>query len=188
METTRLSSVQQRIKSRRIELGLTYQELADKTGMSKSTLQRYETGFIKNLPLDRLWILSEALETTPNWILSIDTADDLPKQQYDIFLDNMNFLMKKLRINYRKLSSLSDLPASLIKSIMDRDIVVSTKALSLIAEGLGTNLALMLNPNCYHYTEQQYKINLKLKELNTEGQEKVLTYLECLISSQKYHA
>ena len=34
----------ERVRSRRLELGLSYQDLADKTGMSKSTLQRYETG------------------------------------------------------------------------------------------------------------------------------------------------
>jgi len=54
-----------RIKQRRIDLGLSYQGLADKTGMSKSTLQRYETGFIKNLSVKKLEILAEALNITP---------------------------------------------------------------------------------------------------------------------------
>lgn len=58
-----------RIKNRRQELGLSYQQLADLTNMSKSTLQRYETGGIKNIPLDRLEPLASALSVTPEWII-----------------------------------------------------------------------------------------------------------------------
>ena len=37
----------ERLKRRRKELGYSYQDLANLTQMSKSTLQRYETGGIK---------------------------------------------------------------------------------------------------------------------------------------------
>ena len=58
-----------RIKQRRKELGLSYQELAACTGISKSTLQRYETGSIKNIPLDKLDVLADGLQTTTLYIL-----------------------------------------------------------------------------------------------------------------------
>lgn len=66
METVLAS---ERIKQRRKELGMSYQELADVTGISKSTLQRYETGSIKNIPLDKLDVLAEGLQTTALFIL-----------------------------------------------------------------------------------------------------------------------
>ncbi len=59
----------ERIKQRRKELGLSYQELAELTGLSRSTLQRYETGSIKNIPLDKLDVLAEGLKTTVMYIL-----------------------------------------------------------------------------------------------------------------------
>ncbi len=59
----------ERIKNRRKELGLSYQELADSTGISKSTLQRYETGSIKNIPLDKLDALANGLKTSALYIL-----------------------------------------------------------------------------------------------------------------------
>lgn len=59
----------ERIKQRRKELGMSYQELASVTGISKSTLQRYETGSIKNIPLDKLDVLAEGLDTTALYIL-----------------------------------------------------------------------------------------------------------------------
>jgi len=72
MKPNDMQKILDRIKDRRISLGLSYQDLADKTGMSKSTLQRYETGFIKNLGIDKLEMLAEALETTPGYLMGWD--------------------------------------------------------------------------------------------------------------------
>lgn len=71
-----------RIKERRMELGYSFQDLADLTGMSKSTLQRYETGGIKNIPLDRLKDLAKALRVTPEWIMGWDIPSYDSRQGY----------------------------------------------------------------------------------------------------------
>lgn len=65
-----LNEIAQRIKQRRQELNLSLQDVASMTGMSKSTLQRYETGGIKNIPLQKLDSLSAALQTSSDWIMS----------------------------------------------------------------------------------------------------------------------
>ena len=49
-----MKKIAHRLKEARDKAGLSLQELADRTGMSKSTLQRYEAGGIKNVPLDKL--------------------------------------------------------------------------------------------------------------------------------------
>ena len=49
------------IKKRREELGLSLQQLADKTGIPKATLQRYETGTTKKVPGDALEKLRRVL-------------------------------------------------------------------------------------------------------------------------------
>lgn len=64
-------AIAKRLKDRRTSLGLSYQELADKASMSKSTLQRYETGQIKNIPIARLQALSTALEMDPNELIGV---------------------------------------------------------------------------------------------------------------------
>lgn len=61
--------VVKRIKQARIDQGLSYQSLADITGMSKSTLQRYETGHIKNLSVGNLEILANALKVSPAYLM-----------------------------------------------------------------------------------------------------------------------
>lgn len=61
--------IARRLKDRREALGYSFQQLAELTGMSKSTLQRYESGAIKNIPLARLETLTTALQTTPEQLL-----------------------------------------------------------------------------------------------------------------------
>lgn len=61
--------IARRLKERREALGYSFQQLAELTGMSKSTLQRYESGAIKNIPLARLETLTTALQTTPEQLL-----------------------------------------------------------------------------------------------------------------------
>lgn len=71
-----LDIIRQRLKNKRIEKGYSYQALADKTHLSKSTLQRYETGNIGNLPLDKLKVLADALGCSPGYLMGWDDDDD----------------------------------------------------------------------------------------------------------------
>lgn len=93
-----MKSIMKRIKERREFLKLSFQQLADLTGMSKSTLQRYETGNIRNIPLDKLEILAKALQTTPEWILGWDREiSDMDKtvlKMYPGFVPGVNTLDK----------------------------------------------------------------------------------------------
>lgn len=69
MSDETMRDIIERIRSRRLELNLSYQDLADKTGLSKSTLQRYEAGAIRNIPLDKVKVLAEGLQVTPEWLM-----------------------------------------------------------------------------------------------------------------------
>jgi Predicted transcriptional regulators len=64
-----LTELINKIKSRRIELGLSYQDLANLTGISKSTLQRYETGYIKKVPINQIEVLAKALQINPGYLM-----------------------------------------------------------------------------------------------------------------------
>ena len=61
-----------RIKERRLALGLSYQDVADATGLSKSTIQRYETGAIRKVPINQIEDLAKALHTSPNYLMGWD--------------------------------------------------------------------------------------------------------------------
>lgn len=64
----------ERIKALRTALGLSYQDLADRTGLSKSTLQRYETGSIRNIKVEKLGILANGLGTTAASLLGLEAS------------------------------------------------------------------------------------------------------------------
>ena len=69
----KMQEIMERMKYRREELDMSYQTLADKVGISKSTLQRYETGNIKNMPIDKLEAVANALNVSPSYLMGWDT-------------------------------------------------------------------------------------------------------------------
>lgn len=102
-----LNTTMHRIQNRRLELKLSYQDLASKTNMSKSTLQRYETGAIKNIPIDKLIIIAKALDVSPLWLMGFDENninDKLSNEEKQLISDlrNLNDLGKKKVFTYTK--------------------------------------------------------------------------------------
>ena len=74
MSEKELTDLIERIKERRLKLEMSYQDLSDATGISKSTLQRYETGYIKKVPINQIEILAKALHTTPSYLVGWDNT------------------------------------------------------------------------------------------------------------------
>ena len=58
-------TIGEKIKKRRKELGLTLEDVATKTGVTRQTLSRYEHNIISNIPMTRLELLAAALNTAP---------------------------------------------------------------------------------------------------------------------------
>ncbi len=53
------------IKQRRMELGLTLEEIGNIVGVSKSTVKKWEDGFISNMKRDKIALLAKALKMNP---------------------------------------------------------------------------------------------------------------------------
>lgn len=66
-----------KIKNRRQELGLTLEEVGKIVGVSKSTVMKWETGYIENMRRDKIALLAKALKVSPLWIMGIDEPDIL---------------------------------------------------------------------------------------------------------------
>lgn len=60
------------IAARRQELGLTLEEVAQKCGVGKSTVKKWESGYIKNMRRDKMSLLAEALQISPMALLEDD--------------------------------------------------------------------------------------------------------------------
>lgn len=63
------------IKEQRAKLRMSQQDLATKLGVNRSTISRYESGYIDKMPIEILIPLSEALQTTPEYLMGWDEAE-----------------------------------------------------------------------------------------------------------------
>lgn len=82
----------QRIANSRIDQGLTMDDIAQRVGVAKSTIQRYEKGTIKKLKLPVIESIAYALNVNPNWLIGntdnptpISIANSTEKEQPAIF-------------------------------------------------------------------------------------------------------
>lgn len=91
MNDTSMLDIIERIKKRRLQLNYSFQDLADLTGMSKSTLQRYESGAIKNIPLSKVEVLATALQTTPEYLMGWEETS--PAAAKDITFDDFTYAL-----------------------------------------------------------------------------------------------
>lgn len=69
----------ERIKSRRKELGLSAEALAQRLELSPATIYRYENGYIEKVPGDRLLRIAEALRTTPEYLMGWTAEEPAPE-------------------------------------------------------------------------------------------------------------
>ena len=75
-----LDDTGQKIKALRKRKNWTLEQLGNATGVSKSTVRKWETGFIKNMRRDKLMALAAALDTTPEYLMG---WDDNPMDEED---------------------------------------------------------------------------------------------------------
>lgn len=75
-----MSETGERMKKRRKQLGMSADELAEKLGVSRSTIFRYEKGDIDKVPAEYAKTLADALCTSPAYLLGweegLDTDTD----------------------------------------------------------------------------------------------------------------
>lgn len=101
-----------RIKARRIELGMSVEELGRRLGKNRTTVYRYETGYIENLPIDILEPIAAVLQTTPQYLMGWEEVQKNNDVIADIIIrlrtdDNFYNAVKRLNeLDSDKLSGL----------------------------------------------------------------------------------
>ena len=79
----------ERIKKKRLEKKWTMEDLANKAGINRSTISRYESGEVRNISITKLYKIAKALDTDVEYLMNdnlITTpiAKDLYEQTRDI--------------------------------------------------------------------------------------------------------
>jgi transcriptional regulator with XRE-family HTH domain len=72
----------ERIRAARVERGFSQTELAERLGISKQLLYRYEKNIILNIPLDQIKRIGEILDVSPAYLADFD--DFVPEKEMPV--------------------------------------------------------------------------------------------------------
>lgn len=118
-----MSIINERIKQRRIENGLTLLQVANALGVKEATAQRYESGEIKNIKYETIEALSNILNCHPCYLMG---WEEMPKCK------------KKVR-EIKDFANVSPLALTVARkfdkaSLKEKNMVLMTLDLELIKE------------------------------------------------------
>lgn len=133
-----MNNIGYRIKQRRKELKLSADVVAEKLGVSRSTVFRYEKGDIEKVPTTILEKLAEVLKTTPAYLIGWESEDNLvySKLLHDSF-DSLNSYRKRKVVDFSKLQlSEQNREKSKIHSI-DKNHTYYVDVLGSVSAGTG---------------------------------------------------
>lgn len=89
--------INDRIRERRIALGLTLLEIADFLGVKEATAQRYESGAIKSIGHETITRLSEILKCSPSYLMGWEDAPALACKESFQLSDLEKDIIRKFR-------------------------------------------------------------------------------------------
>lgn len=82
-----------RLKQARENKELSLSELSNLTGIAKSTLQRYETGSTKKIPMDAISIIEQALNLPVGYLMGWEDNSGESTSSKDITFDDFTYAM-----------------------------------------------------------------------------------------------
>lgn len=83
----------ERIKLARQNKQMTLEDVAKIVGVTRQTIQKYESGIIPNIPSDKIELLASALETTPSYLMG---WEDKQKEVSPVIGEDLSPSDKKL--------------------------------------------------------------------------------------------
>ena len=67
----------QRIRERREALGLSVEELADKLGVARQTVYKWEKGQVKNIDRDYIGRMASLFHVEPDWLMHMENVPEV---------------------------------------------------------------------------------------------------------------
>lgn len=163
------STIGERIKERRLSLGLTQEDLALKMGYkSKSTINKIESG-VNDIPQKQISAFAIALDTTVPYLMGFertnqecdytisDTTQDISKR--------ILYAICKSQLTYRELEDLTGIPSSNLQRYANcKTSKISVDVLIAIAKA--TNISFAYLMGCSNEPKSDFSENqIKLIEL-----------------------
>lgn len=94
-------TVGERIKYRRKELGISADKLAERIGVSRATVFRWENGAIEKVPGDTLVPIAQALSVSPAYLMGLESLSNsrpaIVPESSDVLTDDERQLLTDYR-------------------------------------------------------------------------------------------
>ena len=180
-------NIGERIKQRRVSLGLSVDEIAKQIGKNRATIYRYESSEIEDLPTSVLEPLAKALRTTPAVLMGWEQTPKVILLNEDYKQDNGTELDNEeiaVLLHYKnadidtKLQVLGDLGIKILGSpVGENRYIKLTKEQRITIQNY-----LVENSN----NEELFKLIRIYSRLTDDGQKKILDYSNDLLEIDKY--
>jgi len=174
------------IKKRRKQLGLTAEDIAKKLGVSRATVYRYESEDIEKIPVSALIPLSKALKCSPNDLIGWEELDDDSETELNCVEDSIYVKIKYLRekngLSQNKLAKLAGYSdRSSIAKIENGSVDLPLSKIEIIADVLNTTVQYLLG------FEKEYsnsQVPSGYQKLTNENKLRVQGYIDALLKLQ----
>lgn len=95
-------TIGEKIKKKRIELGLTADELGAKINKDRATIYRYESSEIENMPVPIIAPLAQALNTSPAYLMGWTDEENIVIEKHPLLkiYDSLNAEGQEKLIGY----------------------------------------------------------------------------------------
>lgn len=157
-------TIGERIKQRRMELGLSVDEVAEKLGKNRATVYRYESNEIENLPVGTLEPLAKILETTPAQLMGWDDKEQ-DKIYRKIFANNLRRYLDKGNKTQREVADAIGVSPQTFNTWMQMVALPRMDKVQALADYFGINKSDLLEDKGAQEEDNSYYIDEDAKEL-----------------------
>lgn len=157
-------TIGERIKQRRMELGLSVDEVAEKLGKNRATVYRYESNEIENLPVGTLEPLAKILETTPAQLMGWDDKEQ-DKIYRKIFASNLRRYLDKGNKTQREVADAIGVSPQTFNTWMQMVALPRMDKVQALADYFGINKSDLLEDKGAQEEDNSYYIDEDAKEL-----------------------
>ena len=114
------------IKKRRKELGLTLKQVAEQLGVSESLISRYESKDVKNMGIDKLVPLAKILKCTPAYLMGWENEEAPISKEQQLINTISNYLYENSEV------TLGEVKRGKKVDVLSSDKVVATYDVELV--------------------------------------------------------
>lgn len=177
-----------RIKSRRIELNISQQELAEILGyQSRSSINKIEQG-INDIPQSKIKDFAEALNTTPAWLMGYSVQED----ESSIIARNILFYRKKYKMSLDKFAEEIGITSDTLSYWESGTASFTLEDLQQLCSFLGVTIFELTHNTTAtlsgKLSDKEYELLYRYRILNNLGKEKAAEYITDLSENPKYTA